>query len=143
MIEHVPYADGATMLRECFRVLRPGGTVRIVTPDLAFLRALLDDASHPQRDAYMAFYQRHNRLGDPFTVTHLVNHFVRAWGHQFIYDRGTLAGLLRSAGFEDVEPQELLDSRIAELRGLAKIDRMPEGFLELESLTVEGRKPLR
>lgn len=143
MIEHVSYADGAAMLRECFRVLRPGGTIRIVTPDLAFLRALLDDAPHPQRDAYMTFYQRHHRLADPFTVTHLVNHFVRAWGHQFIYDRDTLTGLLRSAGFAAVEPRGLLDSRVAELRGLAKVDRMPEGFLEMESLTVEGRKPPR
>ena len=33
----VSYPDGHAMLRECHRILRPGATVRISTPDLAFL----------------------------------------------------------------------------------------------------------
>jgi len=37
IIEHVPYSAGASMLRECFRVLKPGGVLRISTPDLPFL----------------------------------------------------------------------------------------------------------
>src|SRR5262249_38349849 len=37
MIEHVPYAGGASMLKECHRVLKPGGKIRISTPDLRFL----------------------------------------------------------------------------------------------------------
>ena len=103
MIEHIGYADAVKMIAECYRVMRPAATIRIVTPDLEFLRALLDGRPHPLRADYLAFYQRHNRLGDPFDETHLVNHFVRAWGHQFIYDRDTLLGLLRGAGFQSVE----------------------------------------
>ena len=34
MIEHVSRPDGILMLEECFRILRPGGVVRIVTPNL-------------------------------------------------------------------------------------------------------------
>jgi predicted SAM-dependent methyltransferase len=37
MIEHVSHDDGAKMLAECHRVLKPGGHIRITTPDLAFL----------------------------------------------------------------------------------------------------------
>lgn len=141
MIEHIGYADAVKMIGECYRVLRPAGTLRVVTPDLAFLRSLLDGSPHPLRADYLAFYKRHNRLGDPFDATHLVNHFVRAWGHQFIYDRDTLLGLLRAAGFHSVDVRALNDSPVPALRGLAKLDRMPEGFLEMESLTVEGTKP--
>jgi SAM-dependent methyltransferase len=34
VIEHLDYQDGLGMLRECHRVLAPGGKVRIATPDL-------------------------------------------------------------------------------------------------------------
>jgi SAM-dependent methyltransferase len=37
MIEHVSYKAGLHMLAECHRVLKPYGTLRISTPDLAFL----------------------------------------------------------------------------------------------------------
>src|SRR4051812_40618920 len=40
MIEHVPYDMGRVILSECHRVLKPGGTLRIVTPDLKFLIGL-------------------------------------------------------------------------------------------------------
>ena len=34
MIEHIDYFDGRKMLQECSRVLKPGGKIRIATPDL-------------------------------------------------------------------------------------------------------------
>src|SRR5262245_5010551 len=37
LIEHISWNDGAAMLRECHRVLKPGGIIRIATPDLAVL----------------------------------------------------------------------------------------------------------
>jgi SAM-dependent methyltransferase len=37
MIEHIPYPQGFSMLSECYRILREGGTIRITTPNLAFL----------------------------------------------------------------------------------------------------------
>jgi len=141
MIEHIPHDGAERMAGECLRVLRPGGTIRVVTPDLAFLRSLLDGADHPQRAAYFEFYKKHNRLDEPFTATHLVNHFVRAWGHQFIYDREALVGLLSHAGFSEVKVAPFNRSAVKALDGIAKVDRMPAGFVEMESLTVEGIKP--
>jgi len=37
MIEHISHAQGQHMLKECFRVLKHGGKIRISTPDLSFL----------------------------------------------------------------------------------------------------------
>ena len=37
VIEHLSFSQAASMLDECFRVLSPGGKVRITTPDLSFL----------------------------------------------------------------------------------------------------------
>ena len=41
LIEHMEYPSGARMLREVYRVLRPGGYVRFSTPDLHRLVGLL------------------------------------------------------------------------------------------------------
>ena len=141
MIEHIPHDSAERMVRECFRVLRPGGTIRVVTPDMAFLRSLLDGNDHPRRAAYVEFYKKHNNLDEPFTATHLVNHFVRAWGHQFIYDRDSLIDLLQTAGFSGVGVAPFNRSAVQALDGIAKVDRMPDGFVEMESLSVEGVKP--
>jgi SAM-dependent methyltransferase len=45
LLEHLPRERAAPLLRECFRVLKPGGIVRVVVPDLEqiaelYLRAL-------------------------------------------------------------------------------------------------------
>jgi predicted SAM-dependent methyltransferase len=34
MIGHIDHADATVMLRQCHRVLKPGGRVRFATPDL-------------------------------------------------------------------------------------------------------------
>ncbi|GGI82068.1 class I SAM-dependent methyltransferase [Legionella impletisoli] len=33
-IEHLPYEKGLEFLKECFRILKPNGVIRVVTPDL-------------------------------------------------------------------------------------------------------------
>src|SRR5262249_17774155 len=34
VLEHLPPLDGRRLLRECYRVLKPGGTIRVAVPDL-------------------------------------------------------------------------------------------------------------
>lgn len=141
MIEHIPFEGAERMVRECCRVLRPGGTIRIVTPDMAFLRSLLNGNDDRRREAYFDFYKTHHLFGEPLTATHFVNRFVRSWGHQFIYDGPVLIDLLRAAGFVNVGVTAFNRSDVPGLDGLAKVDRMPDGLLEMESLTVEGTRP--
>ena len=43
LLEHLPHQEGAFLIREGYRVLRPGGVLRIVVPDLeGIARAYLD-----------------------------------------------------------------------------------------------------
>src|SRR5512141_2363042 len=58
MIEHLPAAGAGSMLAECFRTLKPGGTVRISTPDLAFLLALFDGRPSAIQQEYMEWATR-------------------------------------------------------------------------------------
>jgi predicted SAM-dependent methyltransferase len=142
MIEHLPYHAADGMLAECFRTLKPGGTVRISTPDLAFLLALfgrpLTGIQQQYVDWSIRTFIRHAPRTAPVFV---LNNFVRDWGHQFIYDEQTLRQSLEAAGFVDVVRCGLNDSRHAALRNLENESRMPPGFLRLETMTFEGTKP--
>lgn len=142
MIEHIPYEGAVSMMQECHRVLRPGGAIRVVTPNMAFLKSLLNVPLTPAQAAYVRYsYEAYRIKGPAGSAVHVVNHFVRSWGHQFIYDHDTLAALVADAGFSPVISSPLLDSAHPALAGLAKTDRMPDGFLEMESIVVEGHKP--
>ena len=143
MIEHVPYESGSLMIRECFRVLRPGGRIRIATPDFRFLVDLYLGSSRGIRERYVRWAtEKFIPSADSFDPIFVVNNFVRNWGHKFIYDEELLSGLMESSGFTDVCRWKVGESPTPALRTLENVNRMPSGFLELESMVLEAQKPL-
>lgn len=141
MIEHVPYRAGRAMLTECLRVLKPGGTVRIVTPDLRSILSLAD-ADDDLRARYVAWFcETFCEAGVEPTWDQALNTFYYSWGHQFIYTEETLRKSLEAAGFRDVRRTTLGESRQEALREMSNSARHPAGFLEFESIALEAEKP--
>lgn len=137
LIEHITYPQGRDMLSECHRVLAPGGRIRVTTPDLIFLLGLFDGSALSQR--YLRWSTEQFIPWAPYvSPAVVVNNFVRDWGHQFIYDEQTLGSAMASEGFMPVTTEQIGQSSEPQLSGLENIERMPEGFLILESLTLEG-----
>jgi predicted SAM-dependent methyltransferase len=114
--EHIPFASTAFVLREFGRVLQPGGTVRIVVPDLAI---------------YVQCYQRGLRMpyGENETPAMSINRIMRAHGHQFIYDFDTLKPMLERAGFSQIEKMGF---------GIGTLGHLDAASRQVESLYVEG-----
>jgi predicted SAM-dependent methyltransferase len=100
MIEHVPKRVGESICRESYRILKPGGVLRIITPDLERLcRLILAPGADEQR--YLALtrgYLRRAELSD----CDAVNDMFRDYGHQYIYGRSELTLVLRQAGFHQL-----------------------------------------
>lgn len=141
MIEHVGFDEGRAMLRECHRVLKPGGAIRVVTPDLARLAVIYNGDGPPAADDYFTFFRQHFvPEGQPATRAAIANSFVRSWGHQFIYDEETLRALLEGCGFTGMVRQRLGQSDHAELGGLEHESRYPPGLLDYESVALEATK---
>lgn len=46
LIEHITFLDGKLFLKECLRVLKPNGKVRITTPDLSVLLGIYNNSSN-------------------------------------------------------------------------------------------------
>jgi predicted SAM-dependent methyltransferase len=141
MIEHLPYASGKLMLGECFRTMRPGGRIRIVTPNLAVLVGLYDPSRSKLATSYIEHMNGTFATHAPrHSASFVINTFFREWGHQFIYDDESLSALMREVGFEDIRRQELGMSEHAEFRSLENQERYPEGLLAFESIAFEGTK---
>lgn len=142
LMEHMPYEFGRAMLAECYRVLRSGGTMRIATPDLAFLVNLFGSDKTPLQQRYVEWSCARWVPNAPSpTDAFVINNYVRNWGHHFIYDRETLELALTRAGFVGIVFCNLNESDSPDLRGLEHEARQPEGFLAMETMVVEGRKP--
>ncbi|MDA9942720.1 methyltransferase domain-containing protein [Luminiphilus sp.] len=153
VIEHISYPSGVLMLRECFRVLKPGGVIRIATPDLAFLINLYraDESSTQPREAvqqeFLEFFLA-NEIKDrannaPIDLdVYLINKFVRAWGHEFIYDEKTLKYVFNDLGFTDVVRRDVMESGHTALQDIENIDRKPPGHIALETVVLEGSRPI-
>jgi predicted SAM-dependent methyltransferase len=132
MLEHLSYAEGQHCLRESFRVLRPGGKIRIATPSLERLADLYDGGDLQERYVSWAaeMLEPELRAALPGAV---LNNFFRSWGHRFIYDPQTLRHALGETGFVDVveRPVGELEQHLAEA---------PE-FNMYETFALEGRRP--
>jgi predicted SAM-dependent methyltransferase len=140
MIEHVPLAGGLAMLGECYRVLRPGGRIRISTPSLEFLFGLWQRPTE-ETERYVKWACRIFSPAAPVCAETVINNFVRAWGHQFIWSREMLVIAMTDIGFRAVASPKIGESEDPEFVGLENASRMPEGYLQLETMTIEAEKP--
>lgn len=131
-IEHLGFHNGKSLLTECARVLKPGGVLRLATPDLASLARAYLERSERSLDWY-----RRNFPGIS-TFAQMFNTGMRAWGHMFLYDEEALRSVLESLGLE-VARTVCNASAHAALRGLDFRDSA-EGA---QSMYLEGRRPAR
>jgi predicted SAM-dependent methyltransferase len=111
-IEHLAYPDGLSLLRECRRVLREDGVLRLSTPNLDWV------------------WMTHYRLGmsepEEVQACFALNRAFRGWGHQFLYNERTLRATLNDAGFANIVRREYGESAHAELRGLERHEESPD-----------------
>ncbi|HWO00916.1 MAG TPA: methyltransferase domain-containing protein [Blastocatellia bacterium] len=123
-LEHLELKDSHRLMSEVFRILKPGGIVRVVIPDLAlgarqYIAAL--EANGGDADAANEFlnWLQLNRSGlrDP---------------HLWMYDAASLSGMLSTIGFSDVIVCEYRKGRVPDCETL---DNRPD-----DSLHIEARK---
>lgn len=142
MLEHLSYADGLRCLRECRRVLRPGGRIRVATPSLNGLIRLYErEPSDLQRRYVRWSIDSFVEDADAYLPGFVLNNFFRAWGHEFIYDAQTLRHALETAGFVDIEEWPVGESGDAQLAGLERHSPGNAELNEYETMVLEARRP--
>jgi predicted SAM-dependent methyltransferase len=123
LLEHIPLRSGAILMDESFRVLKPGGILRIGVPDAGgLLESYNGDGTyieqiHPDRPTRLLAVQE-----------------LFYWHrHTSMFDEETLSLMFRAAGFD--EPKR-------RLFGETELDRAPDtARRRAETLYMEARKP--
>ena len=108
LIEHLPWEGGLKMLKECHRVLAPGGKIRIVTPNLAKAFQLINVSTDVEvRKVIKASRRLYDWPETPVMPAYVFNKTMREWGHQFIYDPATLRKTFELAGFTEIKERRI------------------------------------
>ncbi len=143
VLERSDYSAGVALLGELYRVLAPGGILRVVTFDLAFLARLLCFPDNAGAD-YIRWASDHFIPQSPgYDPAFVVNHQMRAWGHKFLHDESTLADALETAGFSSPVRCKTGVGCVPSLADLDRPERLPSGFYSMESLILEASKALK
>ncbi len=127
-IEHLAYDDALQLMVECRRVLGADGVLRLSTPNLDWVWA-----SHYRRELPTTDLQ----LFGCFSL----NLAFHGWGHQFLWNFGTLQATLVDAGFGTVIRVGYGESGIPELRGLERHEQSPDfdGLSHILIVEASGR----
>ena len=144
MIEHMPWQSGLAMLKECHRILKPGGTIRVATPDLAVLLGLYGAERDPRGERYIRWIVD-RCLPEPraYKASFVINNAFRSWGHQFLYDAELLEMALRDAGFAGIRRCRYGESADANLRGIESHGRNigDQEIAAFETMVFEAGRP--
>ncbi len=138
-IEHISYPAGISMLRNCFRVLKPGGKIRISTPDLAKILSLYTPNKTPLQECYIQWATDTFLPNvDQYYETYVINNFFYNWGHTFLYDQEILRNALKRCGFIDIQLSVPGHSNDPHLSGIEF--RLHE-LLVFETMVFEATRP--
>jgi predicted SAM-dependent methyltransferase len=141
-IEHLKYRTGMQLVQECYRILKPGGRLRISTPDLIFLIKLHEENKTEVQKRYIKWEVDRYNPDRIYADTFVINNFVRG-DHKFIYDYKTLKNLLNKCRFAEIERYEPGESHDKNLRGIECHGHIiGDDFNKLESMVLEAVKPL-
>jgi predicted SAM-dependent methyltransferase len=116
-LEHLFQKDAEYLLKEMYRVLKPGGTLRISVPDLKYAIALYQSGD------------KEKMLTSYFFVEDDGSYYAR---HKFMYDFEMLAEVLRNIGFKEVNQCSFQQGHTPDIKVL---DNRPE-----ESLFIEAKR---
>jgi SAM-dependent methyltransferase len=143
-LEHLSYLDGKKVLMCFYRMLRPGGTLRISVPDFEIYLEVYKRRKSGEKAIFPYGYL--DKLGaygetpSDTTPMMVINVMSRGTGervdysHRFTYDYETLELILRRCGFVSIRKESFMHGRDSAL--LIDYEERAD-----ESLYVEASKP--
>jgi predicted SAM-dependent methyltransferase len=120
ILEHFTQSEGERVLRECYRVLRPSGLLRIRVPDHArFWKQYVEEYERTKQQPHAQWSLAHTRWTAMYFRDLCVRrpHIWQSMGHyhKWMYDEISLILLVEAVGFENVERRVLHQSGIPQI----------------------------
>lgn len=98
VIEHIKLEELRVFLGQAFRVLRPGGVLRLTTPDLEKVCSIYLYQNPKVKPTEFGTVWLDGEFSDDIWI----NAQFRYWGHQFLYSFKQLKKELEEAGFDNI-----------------------------------------
>jgi SAM-dependent methyltransferase len=142
LLEHLYLVEAQRLLADCHRLLRPGGVIRLVVPDL---RSIVDRYIAGKVDHRRAVADELNRnLLYRDSAPPRGGLLYRAYStatdfhsHKWMYDADSMTLHLEEAGFANVAEKGFHESAIDDIARIEEADRVLEGA----GICIEGYKP--
>ena len=143
VIEHLSYDDGLKMLSESYRILAPGGKVRIATPNLLRFVGLFDEhKSDAARNYLQGKLAWHGWPTHPRAECIILNFQLSSFGHRFVYDPETLKSAMLRTGFRSIQEYRGGESDDPNLQGVERRQTLAITPLnDYETMIVQAVKP--
>lgn len=136
LIEHFSFQEGIAFIKDCFRVLKPGGFMRVLTPDLELWSRNYVHGNRFFFEEYRRRYLHDDKDLYPTSGSVFMG-MLHGHGHKMGYDRNTLVNLLARSGFRKIRRTLMQDSRMPDIRTIEPY--CPHRAME--SLCFECHKP--
>lgn len=114
-LEHLTTDQADFFLKECYKILMPGGCMRIAMPSLE--EVIKKYSSQNWKDQDWLTWPEYQFIE---TRAEMVNIAMRSWGHQWLYDKEELSRRLVKAGFKDIRDASWGNSDLKELNNREK-----------------------
>ena len=142
MLDYLYPSEAKQLLKECLRVLRPGGIFRVAVEDMpAVLREYFGERGHLSfsneladflpMDRLMMRIQLHPEMVRGNALYELYQRITDFHSRKWAYDEESLMHHLTCAGFSEVARRDFLDSRIEKI---GEVEKNP-------GICVEGIRP--
>lgn len=136
LLEHLTYSEGIEFCNACFRVLQPGGLLRILVPDLELWARNYITGNQFFFDEYRRVGLSDDKSMYPTNGSVFMG-MLHNHGHKMGYDFETVSCMLERSGFHKIRRTMVQDSDLPDIATVEPYFPVKA----LESLCVECYKP--
>lgn len=149
-IEHLNFTEGKNFLKEGYRVLKPGGIIRIVCPDLTIWLDKLT-AKEVDRDFFNTYKQfvdidyfenyLYSEVDNLKTKFQVFNSMILNWEHKWMWEYESFKLELENIGYKNIKKCSLYEGKMERLKEIESC--LPENKIrarELESIYIEAER---
>jgi SAM-dependent methyltransferase len=135
VLEHLYLTESQKLLKECYRIMKPDGIIRIVVPDLRAIVLEYSGGKEEKTGGRLTLADRLNQRLSLRSETPPVGNLIYKiysivkdfHSHKWMYDADSLSYHVKQAGFTNIRVTQAHESLIEDIEKIEQMDRIVNG----------------